>query len=284
MAYEFDTSVGRLNQRKLYKWLFLLLQKHHERLGLKVLCWSGPDGIGTARLSLFFQRGDEPPSERQLPVFDMHLYQHAISIRQNPSGDALHPPRDQSTVELRTDEMLPWLETNLGIVLRAQQQGTYPLPKSNSAWWSAAAVRYLRSWNVLGLVLKALPRFVTLESIGASSVHAEEGAEASAWLETFYPEVSRIDVLHFRDQESGAPIFWLHSGRLCKASGQSLDLECPQSPGAQASGHRGRSAEVCSKHRWRVVAHASYAQKSGFAWVHEHPRSKAFDSRRRDNG
>lgn len=224
MAYEFDTPIGRLNQRKLYKWLFLLLQKHHERLGLKVLAWSGPDGIGTHRISLYFDVGSEPIAVSEVPVLGMHLYQSSISVRHEVSGDVQYPPKNQAKVELRTQDTLPWLESKLAVIEKSQKQQVFPLPQASSAWWPAAAQRYLRSWNVLGLLLKAIPEFVALETLGASAVHAEESQLAQSWATAFYPEVSRTDILHFRDSQSGDPIFWLHSGRVCKASGQSLDL------------------------------------------------------------
>ena len=135
-----DTAspIFQSNRRKIPKWVFLLLKEHHERLGLKIAAWSGPEGIGTPRFSFFFDRvrlhdgspryffdfGDNTNS------VEMQMYQAAIGVCSPlPGHPQLHPM--QSKVDLRSSKVIPWLNEQLRIISLYHQLGDAHMPYTN---------------------------------------------------------------------------------------------------------------------------------------------------------
>ena len=90
MSEPVDTAspIFQVNRQKIPKWVFMLLKQHHERLGLKVSAWSGPEGIGTPRLSFYFDRvrmDDGTPQyffdlAEDAKSVDMQIYQATVGV------------------------------------------------------------------------------------------------------------------------------------------------------------------------------------------------------------
>jgi hypothetical protein len=100
------------NRRKSYKWVFLLLEHYHEIFGLKVVAWSGPEGIGIPRFNFFFDRIREQDGRPKLQFeldrqsVEMQMYQWTLGVFQPLPGEPQFHPQ-QSKLELRTDDIVP---------------------------------------------------------------------------------------------------------------------------------------------------------------------------------
>lgn len=215
------------NRRKIYKWVFLLLKEHHERLGLKVTAWSGPEGIGTPRLSFFFERLRQQSGSPEYHFalaseqVGMQMYQWNVGVFQPLPGHPQLVP-EQSTVELRTKKMLPWFNEQLRIIPIYQTLGDRLLPEKVVENWQQRAERYLHSWNVLGMYLAKKAGFVRLESIGGTGWSYVEPAYIKD-AQRFLSEARQEDILIF---EKGPDdwLYWLHTGRIVRRNGESLDF------------------------------------------------------------
>jgi hypothetical protein len=80
--------------------------------------------------------------------------------------------------------------------------------------------RYRHSWNVLGLYLKQQPHFIRLETLGYTAQHDKLEDD----IRRFLPECKQEDVLVFPLHDVERQVFWLHSGRIVRRNGDSLDF------------------------------------------------------------
>jgi hypothetical protein len=218
----------RINQKKIVKWVFLLLQEHHARLGLKVYSWAGPEGIGTPRLSFFFDTartfppGFEPYGVPAHEALDMSLYQLQVGTF---NGTQEHP--DQGTRELRTKEILPWIEQQLDVQRHYQAvyekfNGTFPYETKKPSN-EVRAAHYLYSWNVFGLWSSSLDRaldYCTLAMWPDSYATVDWRRHA---YKTFCKVLDPWDILVL-STKCESRVFWDLNGLIFKPDGSALDL------------------------------------------------------------
>lgn len=87
---------------------------------------------------------------------------------------------------------------------------------------SIARIGYLLSWNVLGLYLAKQDGFIRLENVGSSWEYVKPEYIEDA--KRFLPEADWEDVLVFPWGDSADQRYWLHTGRLVRKDGESLDF------------------------------------------------------------
>lgn len=227
-----ESQMFELNRRKVYKWVFLLLERHHERLGLKVLAWSGPQGIGTPYFTFYFDavKNDEGHIITQFDLGDrnsnhsMTMYQGLIGLPEWAVGDQMEHP-DQSILELRTEQLLSWYEQHLRVIDCSQPLWScIDTTIQQRLHWSAAVERYLLSWRMLGHVMASLPEFVPLETVGESTDPAYGVPDYVRDVDRFLPEMASEDIVILTGKPFKQEFYWLHAGRVYTMLGECLDF------------------------------------------------------------
>ena len=224
MDFDKNSAIFRTNQRKIYKWIYLLLKKHNYRLGLKIICWSGPPGINNPYFSFFFypirDNNGHPIYNFKLieeDYFAPVLYQDHIGLPGWAVGSQLTYP-NQDTLEIRTNKVFPWIEEELNIIKLSQELKILKkLESGKPEFWEQTCEKYLLSWKLLGHYMAIKSEFMPLETPGESDYYGIE-PDFLVTAESFLPETKREDILYFGDG-----IFWLHTGRICKNKGVCLD-------------------------------------------------------------
>ena len=213
-------SCLQVNQRKILKWVFLILQEHHERLGLKVMAWDGGPGPG-GRLGFYFHTVLNP-HERfgayRLPAnhgLDMSMYQERVGVFEGTQDYSA-----QAAVEMRTKEVLPKLERELDVVgnyHKAYEGHRFPHQEADPTWPGRAAV-YLYSWNVFGLwqaKRKVSARYYSIASFPWDYVKPR-------WLEETERGLAQVidckDVLVLIDDQWLPQVFWNLNGGVTRLS------------------------------------------------------------------
>lgn len=225
-----DSHHFRINQRKILKWVFLLLQQHHQRLGLKACAWSGPAGINIDRISFFFHSVRDPESPLPgIPLTDMCIYQASLGVC---NGINEHP--DQHSRELRTNEIVPWLEQQLGVIQRYHQlcaSHVFPVQTNvdqnpfQMATWVAKADAYLLSWNVFGHWCRHQAKRVMYYSLGTFPWNLEQPSWIEPARQMFAGTVDPFDILVLLKPDSWLPSrYWLMTGNVVDVNGSALDL------------------------------------------------------------
>lgn len=222
------SAIFQLNRRKIYKWVFFLLKEHHRRVGLKVWAYSAPSGIATPRFSFFFDRirdeNGRPMKHFELngQTVEMQIYQWKVGVFQ-PLREG--EPKDhplQSKKELRTKDMLPWLNEQLRIRSLCSSLGKRVLEPQDDPAWQHRSERYLLSWNVLGLYLAKQQGFIRLQTVDSSWDYVKPDYIED--VKRFLPEADWDDVLVFPTSDSPDQRYWLHTGRIVRKDGESLDF------------------------------------------------------------
>ena len=220
-----------VNRRKIFKWIYLLLEKHHHRLGLKAMG-------GIQMVHLFFSTALSQGSADQdfcgvyrNPIQQSHrdfIYTQTVGVV--TCGD-MFPHQAQR--ELRTDEVLPLLEAKLGIESRREVlRGRFKFPyQLQEAGWQERAAVYLYCWNVFGYWQSAQPAPARFSSLAAFP--CEYGKPE--WLQRLESSLAMVadpkDIYLILAPDWKPAAFWDLNGSVSLPDGSSVDLRTCQQQG-----------------------------------------------------
>jgi len=224
-----SSQILEVNRRKIYKWIFMLLEEQHKRLGLKVLCHSCPPGINNPCFTFYFDsiRTESGLVITQFPVsgntlHSMTMYQHTVGMPAWATGPQVEHPM-QTQQELRTHSVMPWLKQTLKIIECGQvMSGRIEPDLQKRPHWDISCERYLLSWKMLGHYMASLPEFQPLETVGGSEPMFNPPYIRDA--KRFLP-VTFDDILVFAQGIHADDLkYWLHTGCIYRAGGECIDF------------------------------------------------------------
>jgi hypothetical protein len=219
------TSFAVINQRKILKWVFRILENHHRRLGLKAFAWAGPDGLNIHRISFFFDGVRH--KDGGAPLIDwtaMSMYQSWLGVC---GGIEDHP--EQKRRELRTEEILPWLEGQLGVIAHYQKlSARYHFPYENTGEdprWELRANAYLLTWNVFSRWCMRNPKPLLYYTLATFPCDHGPPDWLDPAIKTFAHIADPFDILVIMDTTSYEPaLFWITTGHVISVNGMAIDL------------------------------------------------------------
>jgi hypothetical protein len=228
----------RTNQKKIIKWTFLLLQRHHERLGLKAFGWAGPSGLWIQRIGFFFDSvRDETEGYPRPPRFagedlsriSMGTYQHVVGVQ---SGIQVHPDQDKRELRTEKDEMVEWYDRQLDIVGAYQRtRGTFPFQSKDGSkddqrsWqaWQETAKKYLLTWEVFRYWLSFQKKPLAFYSLGSFPWDYVKPGWLDSAISAFLP-TDPWDVIVLMGKNGEPAIFWKPDGTVVFADGNAIFL------------------------------------------------------------
>lgn len=179
-----------INQNKIPKTVYLLLQKYHRLFGLGVSAWSKPPGN---YYFSFFSHAviDEHGRPLHFPeVFGKYrltIYQTHLGLPAWGNDDHQEEHQDWRQRELRSKEMLTWVEERLTL-----RQFFHDYSNDIDRWRNIYTVeqseRYLLTWNVLGLFARAKKEMIHVADSDPNSGITAREIEAANSLGIQKPE------------------------------------------------------------------------------------------------